>query len=249
MNKHEIFDSLDALQLRSDDTVLVHSSFSSLGQKGLTGFEFLSALRSYLSSGTLILPSLTFDYVTAENPCFDVQKTQSCIGYLPEVFRTKFDVIRSLHPTHSVCAIGKYAHDITRNHMEDATPCGENSPFALLPQLDGKILMIGCGLNPNTSMHAIEELVVPTYLYGDEIEYSIIDKSRTAIDKTYRSHDFDGYVQRYDRIEALSSDDWVVVSNIYRAKSYALDAAKLWEVAHNSLNQNPLFFVDKKDKS
>ena len=52
------------------------------------------------------------------------------------------------------------------DHVQDNTPCGQNSPFNRLIENAGKILMIGCGLTPNTTMHAVEEYVRPPYLFG-----------------------------------------------------------------------------------
>ena len=34
--------------------------------------------------------------------------------------------------------------------------------------------MLGCGLRPNTSMHAIEELVEPPYLFGPPLSYQLV---------------------------------------------------------------------------
>ena len=34
--------------------------------------------------------------------------------------------------------------------------------------------MLGCGLQPNTSMHAIEEMVKPPYLFGPPLTYHLV---------------------------------------------------------------------------
>jgi aminoglycoside 3-N-acetyltransferase len=55
--------------------------------------------------------------------------------------------------------------------FHDVTPCGENSPYFKLREKAGQILFLGCGLKPNTSMHAVEELVEPPYLYDGWVDY------------------------------------------------------------------------------
>ena len=102
-----IIEGLEMLDIKPNDTLLVHSSYKSLGTTELNPIEILKLFIGYLDKGTLILPALSHKHVTPQNPCFDNRKTSSCVGYLPEIFRTKFNIIRSIHPTHSACAIGK----------------------------------------------------------------------------------------------------------------------------------------------
>ena len=152
--KKMLQNDLSALGIRPGDTVLMHSSFRSLGgiEGGATGF--FEAFTDLLGSeGTLILPALSYKSVTRQQPVFHQDQTPSCVGYLPEFFRTQVPgVIRSLHPTHSCCLLGKYARELAEGHELDDTPVGRHSPFAKLPLIGGKILMLGCGLDCNTSM-------------------------------------------------------------------------------------------------
>lgn len=242
----EVSEGLERLGVRKSDTLLVHSSFKSLGRIPYSAIAFLSAFIDYLSEGTLLLPALSYENVSDRNPCFDLRKTKSCIGYLPEVFRKNFDVIRSIHPTHSVCAIGREARSITHRHREDSTPCGPNSPFSLLPEYSGKILMLGCGLHPNTSMHAIEELFEPEYLFNGQLNYTIIEQEGICYDRAYTIHNFRGWIQRYDRIMNTNADNWVQRGHIFQAECHLLNARTLWEKAKTRLAKEPLYFVEKE---
>ena len=156
-------------------TLLVHSSLRSLG--GASAADVIDGLRDALGEeGTLVFPTLSYRNCNPNNPVFDYYKTQSNVGYLPEYFRTEVKgVIRSMNPTHSCAAIGKNAEFVTSGHILDKTPCGANSPFRRIMELNGKILFLGCGMNCNTSMHAVEELSEPSYLYGGEFEYTFTD--------------------------------------------------------------------------
>ena len=240
-----IIEGLETLDIKPNDTLLVHSSYKSLGTAELNPIEILKLIIGYLNKGTLILPALSYEHVTPQNPCFDNRKTSSCVGHLPEVFRTNFNVIRSNHPTHSVCAIGKEASSLTYLHGEDDTPCGKNSPFSLLPNFNGKILMLGCGLKPNTFMHSVEELIEPEYLFGESINYSMIDHKGHFHEKIYRTHGFKEYSQRYDKVLSLNKDNWIKIGNILKAQCYVLDSSSLREKSLEIMKVNKNYFVDK----
>ena len=64
-----------------------------------------------MEPGLLVLPTHTWSYINAENPRFYVDDSPSCVGILTELFRKRPGVVCSLHPTHSVAALGKDAED------------------------------------------------------------------------------------------------------------------------------------------
>ena len=105
------------------------------------------------------MPALSYATVGPQSPLFNVATTPSCVGALSEYFRMRPGAMRSVHPTHSVSGAGRLAKDLLGEHIRSTTPCGPYSPFARLPEVGGQILFIGCGLNPNTSMHAVEERI------------------------------------------------------------------------------------------
>jgi aminoglycoside 3-N-acetyltransferase len=195
-------------------------------------------------TGTLLMPGLSYETVRSDNPLFDVRNTPVCVGALPEYFRCRAGTLRSVHPTHSVCGVGRRAEEILRDHPLDTTPAGPNSPFAKLPRIGGQILFIGCGLRPNTSMHAVEEHVEPPYLYGDPLEYQIILANGSETGMTIRRHNFKGWEQRYDRLEEVQRHG-LHKGLVLHAECYLLDAAEMEWAALRELRTNPLFFVDK----
>jgi aminoglycoside 3-N-acetyltransferase len=126
----------------------------------------------------------------------------------------------------------------------DSTPMGPNSPLSLLPRFGGKILFIGCGLKPNTSMHAVEELIEPPYLFGDFLEFNIINDG-VVKRKKIRQHNFKGFEQRYDRIANLLNEKEMKKGSILAASVHLLDAEAMWEKAYMKLTENPYYFVDR----
>jgi aminoglycoside 3-N-acetyltransferase len=237
---------LAGLGVRKAGVLLVHSSFKSLGRLPdgpETAVEGL--LEALGSEGTLLMPALTYETVNAENPVFDVLNTPSCVGALPEFFRKRTGSMRSVHPTHSACGIGPRAWNMLGGHVRDATPCGENSPYFRLREEAGQILFLGCGLKPNTSMHAVEELVEPPYLYNGRVDYTIRLAEGGGTTMRVRSHGFKGWSQRYDRIEAAMGGEGIRSGKVLAAECFLLEAPIFWRKAHQTLKGDPLFFVDR----
>jgi aminoglycoside 3-N-acetyltransferase len=205
----------------------------------------IEALKETVKSGTLMVPTLSWESVTPENRVFDVINTPSCVGILTEVMRNSKDVYRSVHPTHSIAVWGKDAQEIAGAHIKDFTPVGPNSPLHELRRRKGKIVMLGCSLKTNTSMHGVEEMVIPEYLFGINYEYELILPGGKSIKTNILSHNFKNVEQRYGRIlDVLAKTDYAF-GKVLNADCYVLDAEAVWEKALNKLRKAPLYFVDK----
>lgn len=237
-----------ALGVRPGGMLLVHSSLRALGAvPGGSETVIQGLLEALGPEGTLLLPALSYELVTRRSPRFDILHTPSNVGAIPEAFRTRPGTRRSLHPTHSVCAVGRCAVALLEPHAADTTPCGPNSPFHTLPEQGGQILMLGCGLSPNTSMHAIEELAAPPYLYADPIEYTLVLADGQELVKTYTPHSFRGWRQRYDRIGEILGAPGLRTGGVLAAQAQLIEAEAMWVVALTELRRDPFYFVDLSD--
>ena len=250
--KEQIIKDFTNLGIYPGDTVLMHSSFKSLGDISGGARTFFDAFTELLGKeGTLVLPCHSYDTVTYENPEFDVNNTPSCVGYLSEFFRTRISgVLRSMHPTHSCCGWGKYANEIIEGHEKDITPVGDNSPYAKLPQYNGKILMLGCGVRCNTSMHGVEETMEPPYCIDRKkpVRY-ILKNGKSSVEHIAYQHNFVSengkhYIQRYDRILEFLNEDEIRQGYVREAKCYLIDAKAVWREGNKKLKENLMYFVD-----
>ena len=250
--KEKIKQDLIALGIKPGDAVLMHSSFRSLGKIDGGAKTFFDAFLEVLGDeGTLILPSLSYNRVNFENPEFDKETTGSCVGYLPEFFRTSVPgVLRSLHATHSCCAVGKLAEEFVKDHEKDITPVGENSPFTKLPKYNGKILMLGCGTKFNTSMHGVEEKADVPYVLDKKnpITYVLKDRDKTISVNSYR-HDFvaksgEHIRQCYDRVVELLAPEEYKRGFVLSAECHLMDAKAVWEKGYDKMKSDPLYFVE-----
>ncbi len=238
---------LEALGVEPGDTLLVHASLRSIGKIPDAAETLVQGLLNALGNeGTLLMPALSYLTVTAEQPVFDVSETPSCVGALPEYFRKREGTMRSLHPTHSVCGVGKYAAEILRVHIEDSSPCGAHSPFAKLAEYNGKILMLGCGLKPNTSMHAIEEKAGVDYVLRESMDYTVIDEKKQSHTVSIHMHDFRYHEQRYDRVAKILEPPFLKTGKVLEAQCHLIDATALHKKVLEKLDKEPHFFVDNK---
>lgn len=237
--------ALISLGIAKGDILLVHSAFRPLKIFFSNAEEIIEMLEDLIGpEGTLLMPALSYLHVTEAEPVFDEVKTPGNCGYICETFRKQSGVIRSLHPTHSVCGRGKYAREILSGHELDHTPCGAQSAFAKLPKYNGKILMLGCGLAPNTTMHAIEERHKPTYLLKpNPIAYKIHSKEKGYFIMNSYPHDFKGVGQNYPRISEILTQKTLNHVKVKDITLDLIDSKELFKKASEALEKDLFFFV------
>jgi aminoglycoside 3-N-acetyltransferase len=138
INKDDIKFSLELMDIKKGDVMIVHSSLSSMGYiQGGADAVIDALLETVGDEGTIVMSTLTG---WADH--FDVNTTPSAVGKISEVFRKRYNAYRSLHPVHSVAAIGKHAKYITEGHDKCETGCGPGTPYYKIRELDGKMHFI-----------------------------------------------------------------------------------------------------------
>lgn len=245
--KEELIQSFLSLGIHAEDVVLLHTSLKGLNAPGISPDDVIQALQQLLTDrGTLLVPALSYANVTGLNPTFHAGKTPSCIGALPERFRLAYADHRSLHPTHSVCAWGRYAYAMTAWHGLDHTPVGSHSPFMQLPNLEGKILMLGCGLRPNTFMHGVEEAARAPYpLARTPILYTLTDENGKTSRKEYFPHQFGSLRQRYDRLADLLPKGGLNRGEVLGGEGYLIRADAALMAGAEAIRNDPYYFVEQ----
>jgi len=248
----KIVQDLRKLGLNPGDTVIVHSSLSALGYVEGGACTVIDALKTLLTpEGTLLFPALSYSTVNQENPHFDVRTEPVCVGHIPDTFRKLPDSIRSLHPTHSVCAWGKYARELTCDHHLDNTPVGPHSPYRKLPAYGGKVLMLGCRVGSFTFMHGMEEAASLGYILTEEPwHYTLTDYEGNIIEKDIFRHNFgpQNLSQRYDRILDVLSPEEYSVGSVLNGTAHLFDTRIVMERALETMKKDPYFFVDGHNK-
>src|SRR6516164_7410277 len=144
-----------------DGALIVHSAIASLSRHGFRADDMIEELLDYMAEGNVFMPTMTWRTVTQAQPKWDEIATPSHTGVLSEVFRTRYAVARSIHPTHSVAGWGREAAALLSRHHIDPTPVSGNSPYGLLRDYEAYVLLLGVGLESCTAIHLPEETINP----------------------------------------------------------------------------------------
>ena len=226
------------LGLKPGDTVLVHASMKAL--KTARGPEEIieDIQRTLGEAGTLLFPALTYENVSREQPVFDSDQTEPCVGLLPRTFWRMPGVLRSAHPTHSVCARGRLAHTLTVGHVMDDTAVGPHSPFMLLPVYGGKLLFIGDVLHACTMMHGVEDIVAPPYIRRVKARFTVNGQERE-----YTMNDDYGWGAEFQRIGDLLEEPDIRRGPLGGGQATLIDARALLAAALMRMRAEPYAFV------
>jgi Aminoglycoside N3''-acetyltransferase len=238
INKDEIVFSLELMDVDKGDILLVHSALSSIGYvEGGSDAVIDALLDAVGSEGTIVMSTLT-----GWSEAFDARNTPSAVGIISEKFRQCKNAYRSLHPVHSVAAIGKYAEYITSDHEKCETGCGYGTPYMKIKELGGKVLLLGVDMDRNTVMHTLEEIInacylrtldipAPTYIEGYE------EKTFTLKKFPPGHRDFIGITP------LLRRKDVITEGRIGNAVVKVMKMQDLFNIALEALKENPLLFI------
>lgn len=116
--KQTLQQDLAAMGLTGTETILIHSSMKSIGAVEGGADTVLDALMEFFAEGLLLLPTHTWQSIDQDHPVFDVRRSPCCVGILPELFRQRPGVVRSLHPTHSIAACGRGAAEYLQGNWK-----------------------------------------------------------------------------------------------------------------------------------
>jgi aminoglycoside 3-N-acetyltransferase len=180
------------LGVQTGDTLLVHSSYKSLGPVDSGPQTVIEALLAALGSGgTLIMPSFNFDFNKGKP--WDVRSTPSQMGILTEFVRKDPRAKRVFHPIYSFAIIGKHAEML--GSLRYKSSYERNSVFGKLRDLDGKIMVIGLSYtNSMTFFHHIEQMEGVDYRFLKKFTGQVTDwDGRTNVDT------FEMFVRNIDK--------------------------------------------------
>ena len=238
--------------VRCGGVLLVHASINSLSaapdSPPPSPDDVLDALLDALGpQGTLLIPTLSYLFVSEAQPVFNVTTTPSNLGALSSAMLARKGASRSLHPTHSVAAIGPLAQELTQSHKNDRTPVGPNSPFSLLKNHNGQVAFLGCGSRCNTMIHGVEECILPTpppyLLLPNTINYTLIDENGVESVVEHRRHDFRAMGQRYEKLTELVPQGSYKKTPLFRGCFEIFDAKALWDTAVDVITRDPYALV------
>lgn len=150
---------LAELGVENGANVLVHSALKVLGPMEGGAHGVIEALLNAVGPrGTVGMPTHTWANVRDDNPVWHQTHTPSCVGALTNVFRAWPGTRRSLHPTHSLAALGPATDFWLDGHEIGGTPCHPRGPYGRMLEIGAQVLLLGVDFRRLTFFHCLEEI-------------------------------------------------------------------------------------------
>lgn len=268
-NKAYFIENLKRIGLKETDTVLVHSSYKKIagdvgvegradtvidafmeyfGDKGLVVFPTLSYKLGYMinDKGQTLSPALgRIDGFREYGNHYDVRHTPTHgVGILPELFRQRDGVVRSLSPSSSVAAFGPDAKEFCAGHEKSIRSLSWDTPWGKLYDRKAKTLFLGTNLACNTMMHAIEDYAEIPGLLGSYIwEFTLTDYEGRISKIAYKRHE-GHHNWYYDNVRQEFLEKGIAKKVMFgSAESYLVDVVTEVDYMLARLKETPELFT------
>ena len=245
-SKQQLIKCLEDMHIDSKGTLLVHSSMKSIGDVDGRADTVLDAFIEYMHDGLLVFPTHTWASIDKNHPIMDVVKEPACTGVLPNLFLKRPGVIRSLHPTHSVAALGRDAEEFVKGEYLAQTPCARFGCWGKLVDRDAQILFLGCKTTCNTLLHGTEEWEnIPDRLETEPQYFTVVDKNGICYSVTQYRHNDSHPSQYYGKMEPVFVKRGVMYYGSFGDAHCAIgSAAGMNRITAEYLSINPKLFSD-----
>jgi aminoglycoside 3-N-acetyltransferase len=222
---------LKELGVVSGDKILVHSSMAAIGDVDGGADTVIDALINAVGpDGMIVVP--TFACVAP----YDRRTSKTPLGAVSDRLWRRPGAVRSLHPTHSVAAIGKGAEELVKDHEKAPTAYAEGTPYYKLTQMGGKILLLGVDQDRNTTMHAVESIAHSPYL--KDIQGTYIDDELQQI--TIPIADMAGPHRDFIGLDRLFRDRNIMrIGRIGGAVCRLIEAGPMLQVSLEAFQKDP----------
>lgn len=239
--KQDLIQHLKDMGIKPSDTLLVHSSMKAIGEVEGGADTVLDAFMEYMSDGLLILPTHTWASMSEYHNEYDPRMEPACVGILPNLFRKRKGVLRSLHPTHSLAVYGKDSKTFIEGEDNQTSPCSPEGAYNRIKERNGKILLLGVGHERNTFIHCVEEhLDVPERLTKEPTYFKIVMPDNQIKPSFMLRHDnpvTDHISKNYTKLEQAFYDRNAAIKTTFGDASCILcDAGAIFEVTKDVLS-------------
>lgn len=252
-NKHtkeSLLKELEGSGIRKTGTLHIHSSMKSIGEVEGRADTVLDAFIEYMKEGLLTFPTHSWSDKNLIDGIYNPKTEPSNVGILTNFFMKRQGTIRSMHPTHSVTALGKRAEEYTsRDNGIVTTPCPPKGCISGLYEEDGQILFLGVPLTRNTFIHSIEEkLDIPDRINPKSRKIKLVypDGKTKEIDSHGHLSSHGDISQNYDKLlEPMLNMGMAKKVKIGDATSYVVEVRPMADWVTKLLKEEPDLFKDK----
>jgi aminoglycoside 3-N-acetyltransferase len=220
-----VIDAIKKAGVSYGDILIVHSAYGELRHFGLSPREIIDQLKSIVGDkGTLVMPAIPLfkeepnsmdrfdDKLYEKIFTYDVKKTRTWTGILPQTLMKLEGAVRSRHPLNTIVAYGPHADAMTQNNLsyEGQTACGEGSSWAYCFSENAKILMLGIDV-----VHSLTMIHVAEDLYEKD----------WPVERWYRNRKFRVIDNEFDRVVNIKERDpkWAL---FYAERRFSKDLVK-----------------------
>lgn len=247
----DLMNHLNASTINKSGTLLVHSSMKAIGEVEGGADTVLNVLIDYMKDGLLLFPTHTWESWNLVDGVYNPITEKSCVGLLPNLFMKKEGVVRSMHPTHSVAALGRSAQAYIKRDDEVFTPCPPSGCFGGLYEEAAQILFLGTSLNKNTYIHSLEEQMdIPDRINPQERLLKIMHKDGSLKEIKYHGHfsSIGDPSQNYGKLlQPLLTLGYAHPMTFGQAPCYVVEVRPMTAFVLDKLKENPRLFCDLKE--
>ena len=236
LSKAAVTEQLRALGVKAGGVLLVHTSFRAVRPVEGGPLGLIAALRGALGpDGTLVMPSMS----DSDDAPFDPATSPASpdLGVVADTFWRQRGVARSHHPF-AFAAIGPHAAAITADPLP-LPPHIAASPVGRVHDLDGRVLLLGCGHGENTTLHLAEILAGVPYRVPKHCTV-LKDGDRVRIDYGENDHCCERFAlaDEWLRSRGLQSE-----GQVGHAQARLIRSQDIVRVALENLQRDPLLFL------
>lgn len=254
VRKNDIVDGLQRLGIDGGEVVFFHNSLSSMGYvEGGAETVVEAFLEAVGPKGTAAVHTCHFNgwhwhYARRkQKPAFDVRNSPSLMGRITEVFRHQPGAVRCLDSSNPMCAIGHHAAYLAEGAIRCFTPCGRDTAWGKLGELDAHYMFLGTEWNTCTMMHACEEYAYAPYAFMDEpSRLEVVDengKRHIHVQKVHTPNvprDYSNVAPEMEKRGLLHR------GKIGDAEVVVMKARELIEVGTRCILENPAFLLSDR---
>jgi aminoglycoside 3-N-acetyltransferase len=225
-------------------TLFLHSAWDEFYNFSGTPVDLVRVLQRHVGpEGTIVMPA--YPLRVSPETVFDVRRTPTGAGLVPEMFRRMPGVRRSINLVHSVAAMGPNADFLVGDHHRSETPWDQHSPYARLAEVDAVLVCMGLprSFGFATAQHCPESLLyheIPYFrrVFGAPVTYHSRDES--GREGTHRIRRRTGRF-RVGRIRRYVGPEQVRVTHVSNLRVQAISARylieRLVELARQGITQ------------
>lgn len=167
-NAKDIVEVMKTMGMHAGSVVCIHASMKEFYNFEGTAENLIQEILDVITpEGTLLMPAYPDQrYVHDKDYVFDPINDKTCAGYLAETFRLFPNVVRSINVQHSVCAWGKYAEWLIKDHQHCKNCWDENSPWYRMTRLNALNFTLGLPSHYiGTFDHCVEAILYKEHPY------------------------------------------------------------------------------------